>query len=200
MSNTNTLQNKIQKEITELTRSINTIIDNFKQLKNPLQESKEKVPVATNQLDKISEQTEAATNHMLDLIEKMSIREDEVISGLRELRKLLPENSEKMIKLMDNIIEKVDLNVNDAFTLMNALQFQDITSQQMNHAAALLEEIEVKLIQIQEVFGSATKADLDGAVSHKKKGRVYDPHADLYEKKTEQKDVDSIFNKVKTDS
>lgn len=78
---------------------------------------------------------------------------------------------------------------------MNALQFQDITSQQMNHAASLLEEIETKLTQICQVFGIGSETSEEE--SSDKKERVYDPHADLYEKKTEQKDVDSMFEQVK---
>ncbi|MBN1211747.1 MAG: protein phosphatase CheZ [candidate division Zixibacteria bacterium] len=195
MSNTRNLQQKLQTEIVELTKSINEIISNFKQLKNPIQESQVKVPMATNQLDKISEQTEAATNHMLDLIENISIREEEVIKGLTAIKKLMPKDNEKINNLLDGVIEKTNINVNDAFTIMNALQFQDITSQQMNHAASLLEEIETKLTQICTVFG------IDPETSEEeprdKKERVYDPHADLYEKKTEQKDVDSMFDQVK---
>lgn len=193
MTNPNNIQKKIQTEIVELTRSINEIIGNFKKLKNPIRESQVKVPMATNQLDKISEQTEAATNHMLDLIENISVREEEVINGLNEIKEQMPGGNEKINSMLDNVIEKANVNVNDAFTIMNALQFQDITSQQMNHAASLLEEIETKLTQICRVFGinSETGEHRD------KKERVYDPHADLYEKKTEQKDVDSIFDRVK---
>jgi chemotaxis regulatin CheY-phosphate phosphatase CheZ len=193
MSNPNNLQKKIQTEIVELTRSINEIIGNFKKLKNPIRESQVKVPMATNQLDKISEQTEAATNHMLDLIENISVREEEVINGLNEIKEQMPDGNEKISGMLDNVIEKANVNVNDAFTIMNALQFQDITSQQMNHAASLLEEIETKLTQICRVFGISSEFE-----EHKdKKERVYDPHADLYEKKTEQKDVDSLFDRVK---
>jgi chemotaxis regulatin CheY-phosphate phosphatase CheZ len=195
MSNSNNLQQKIQTEVVELAKSINEIIDNFKQLKNPIQESQVKVPIATNQLDKISEQTEAATNHMLDLIENISIREEEVINGLSEIKELLPKDNKKINDLLDGVIEKTNVNVNDAFTIMNALQFQDITSQQMNHAASLLEEIETKLTQICRVFGIASETSEEEL--RDKKERVYDPHADLYEKKTEQKDVDSIFDQVK---
>ena len=46
---------------------------------------------------------------------------------------------------------------NDAFSIMDTLQFQDITSQQMNHAASLLEDIEVKLNKIVQVL----EGDLD---------------------------------------
>ena len=195
MSNSNNLQQNVQNDIAKLTNAIIEIISNFKKLQNPIQESQVKVPMATDQLDKISEQTEAATNHMLDLIENVSIREEEVIKGLREVKGLLPEGNEKISNRIDELIEKINVNVNDAFTIMNALQFQDITSQQMDHAASMLEEIESKLTQICKMFGISP--EMTGEETRDKKERVYDPHADLYEKKTEQKDVDTIFDQVK---
>ena len=195
MLNSSNLQLQIQAEITELTRSINEIINNFKQLKNPILESQEKVPEATNKLDRISEQTEAATSRMLDLIENISLREEEIIKGLNEIRELLPEGSEKINTLVESLVERANVNLNDAFTIMNALQFQDITSQQMNHAASMLEEVEGKLNQICRVFGDCSET-VDN-VHRDKRERVYDPNADLYEKKTEQKDVDSMFDRVK---
>ena len=197
MANPNKLQFKIQEEIADLTRSINDIINNFKQLKNPLQESQSKVPLATNQLDKISEQTEAATHHMLDLIEGVSVREDEMIVGLNELKEAVGDGNEKVNEIIESLQNKAETNVNDAFTIMNALQFQDITSQQMNHAACLLEEIETKLRQIQQVFGMESDGGETEEEVSERKERVFDPHADLYHKKTEQKDVDSLFDQVK---
>jgi len=197
MANSNKLQIKVQKEVAELTNSINVIINNFKQLKNPLQESRDKVPLATNQLDKISEQTEAATHHMLDLIEGVSVREDEMIAGLNELKEAVGEGNDKTTGLIETLLNKAETNVNDAFTIMNALQFQDITSQQMNHAAALLEDIATKLQQIQQAFGVETEAGENPEEIRERKERVFDPHADLFEKKTKQKDVDSLFEQVK---
>ncbi|MFZ5979149.1 MAG: protein phosphatase CheZ [Candidatus Zixiibacteriota bacterium] len=197
MAQANKLQQKIQEEIADLTRSINDIIKNFKELKNPLQESQDKVPLATNQLDKISEQTEAATHHMLDLIEGVSVREEEMISGLKELKRTLGDKNGQVVEVLDRLLGKAETNINDAFTIMNALQFQDITSQQVNHAAALLEEIESKLRLIQQFFGAEPDIDEIGKEPEPRKERVYDPHADLYEKKTQQEEVDSLFDQVK---
>ena len=196
MSNNN-IQSKIKKEIEDLTKSINEIIVNFRELKNPLEESQSKVPLATNQLDKISEQTEAATHQMLDIIDQISVREEEIIAGLEEARSQL-EGNEAVINLLSELTEKANGNLNDAFTIMNALQFQDITSQQMNHAASLLEDIEARLKQIMQAFGTTEEVNSSEAEEkHNKRVRVFDPNADLYDKKTQQKEVDSMFDKVK---
>ena len=194
MSGAEVLSNKLHEEILELAGSIKAIVDKYKQLRPPLLESHEKVPQATQQLDKISEQTEAATHQMLDLTEKITQEADEVGEGLSRIKELAESGQVgEIVSIIDAVSEKTAGIGNDAFTIMDALQFQDITSQQMNHAASLLEEIEIKL---QEIIGvmQGRGGNSNGDSEHARKVRVYDPHADLFEKKTNQEDIDNLFN------
>ena len=195
MSGPNTLQSKIQREIGELSDAVNKVVDSFRQVRNPLVESQEKVPMATDQLDKISEQTEAAAHQMLDRIEQITQREEEIISGLGQIKQLASASGDENIgAVTDSISSKAETNLNDAFMIMDALQFQDITAQQMNHAASLLEDIEVKLRHIVAALNGeeAESASSDDG-QRQKKNRVYDPHADFADKRTEQEDIDSLF-------
>lgn len=202
MPATNSLTSKIQLEIVELASSINDIVDKFKKLHHPLHESKDQVPQATKQLDKISEQTEAVTNKMLDMVEKITQREEEVESGFDSLTQLISENKVDEAKtLIYDLKGKADANRNDAYSIMEALQFQDITTQQMNHAAALLDDLEVKLTKVikamngdDQVEGGTEAGDQDSAP---KKERAYDPHAEYIDKKTNQEDIDDIFAQKK---
>ncbi len=93
-------------------------------------------------------------------------------------------------------MDNANTNLNDAFALMDALQFQDITSQQMDHAAALLEEIESRLHMRAEDYRRRAAAEIV-ASNRPKKARAYDPHADLFERKTEQKEIDTLFAQAK---
>lgn len=187
------LQNKIKKEIFELSASISEIVDGYRRLRNPLVESQQNVPMATRQLDKISEQTEAATQQMLDLVEQITQREQAVMEGLKTIKeKAEAKDLTGVGEIVDDLTEKADTNCNDAYTIMDALQFQDITSQQISHAMSLLEELETKLTTV--------LADLHGPQAEKpaapkRKKRAFDPHADMYEKKTEQADIDNLFSK-----
>lgn len=185
---------KIQLEIEELASSINHIVTKFKELHNPLLESSKKVPRATEQLDKISEQTEAATHQMLDRVEKIVQHVEDSKTGLNLIKTYIREDRVGDIdSMVDDLIEKANVTCNDAYTIMDALQFQDITAQQMNHAAALLEDIEVKLQGIMGALrGDASVAGKDESVTVKK-DRSYDPHADLFEKKTDQSAIDDMF-------
>ncbi len=198
MSGANTLKAKLQEEILSLADAIKEIVDKYKELRNPLMESHEKVPQATQQLDKISEQTEAATHQMLDLTEKISQYSEDIVTGLGTIKEKAEGGDTGAVQgLADELIEKATTTGNDAFTIMDALQFQDITSQQMNHAASLMEEIERKLHEIIHCVQGPESETADGIESDVPRKRVFDPHADLFEKKTDQAEVDNLFKNAK---
>jgi len=188
------VQAKIQREIFELSSSIAGLVASFKKLKRPLAESHEQVPLATDQLDKISEQTERAAHKMLDQIEQSTQREDELIKFAAETKaKIETGATSDADTMMDRIIEMANSNLNDAYMIMDSLQFQDITAQQMDHAASILEDIEVKLDSILATMGDSVRSDREARTA--RKSRAYDPHADLFDRKTNQEDIDSIFEK-----
>jgi chemotaxis regulatin CheY-phosphate phosphatase CheZ len=194
MPNPDTLHKKIQEEVSLLADSINDIVKKFRELNNPIDESKEQVPIATEQLDKISEQTEAATQRMLDKVEKIVEREEEGIAGLKRIKDHAAKNHwDEIAPLVDSLIEKADTTCADALSIMDALQFQDITAQQMNHAAALMEDIESKLKRISGVLQGDMSQIVSQEEEEAKKDRAYDPHADLFDKKTDQSAIDDMF-------
>ncbi len=194
MSENQPLQYRIQEEIAELAASVNQIVTKFKELQNPLEESREKVPKATEQLDKISEQTEAATHQMLDRVEKIVQQVEDSKKGLDEIKDCASDGRTGDISaLADDLIEKANVTCNDAYTIMDALQFQDITAQQMNHAASLLEDIEFRLQNIMGALKDQPDDKADDENGRDRKARVYDPHADLFDKKTDQSAIDDLF-------
>lgn len=188
---------KMQREVAALAVSISEVVGKFRELQNPLVESRERVPRATAQLDKISQQTEAATHQMLDRVEGISQRDEEIIQGLQDLREHLADGTtDECDGLIDILAEKAEANSNDAFMIMEALQFQDITSQQMNHAAALLEDVEARLHNILAVLQN-DEPDSDAPKPKTKRKRVYDPHAELGSKRAVQADIDHLFAQKK---
>ena len=194
MSENQPLQYRIQEEITELAASVNQIVTKFRELQNPLKESSEKVPIATEQLDKISEQTEAATHQMLDRVEKIVQQVEDSKKGLDEIKVCTKDGRTGDISaLADDLIEKASVTCNDAYIIMDALQFQDITSQQMNHAASLLEDIELRLQSIMGALKGQPDDKTDDENRQERKNRVYDPRADLFDKKTDQSAIDDMF-------
>lgn len=194
MSEVINLQDKIKVELLDISGTISEIVNSYKKLHSPLVETQENVPKATEQLDKIAEQTAAATHRMLDTAELITQREDEVIAGLNRIKeKIIERDYEAINTLCDNLALKASENNNDAFVIMDALQFQDITSQQIDHAVVLLEELEKKLHKILAVLNGENVEKIAEIGSNKK--RAYDPHADLFKSKTNQDDIDSLFSK-----
>lgn len=194
MDNKLSLQEKIKVEIKELSTTISEVVNSYRKLQNPLMETQENVPKAAQQLDKVSEQTEAATQQMLDKVENITKREEEIINGLSEMKKIVKQNkTDKIIDACDNLIEKSKINCEDAYTIMDSLQFQDITSQQLSHAISLLEDVESKFNNIFAVLQGKDDMIDEENTQKPKKERAFDPHADLFDKKTEQSTIDNIF-------
>jgi chemotaxis regulatin CheY-phosphate phosphatase CheZ len=102
------------------------------------------------------------------------------------------DDSSELSGRVDEVITKATSNLDDAYLIMETLQFQDITHQQMDHAASLLEDIEGKLHNILTAFGIVEEDGQPGE-QQPRKDRSYDPHADMSEKRTSQQDIDSLF-------
>lgn len=195
MYNNESLHDKIKKEILDIADNINEIVSNYKKLKNPLMESQEKVPQTTEHLDKISEQTEAATQKMLDTVERVTKREEVVIESLNAVKsEITGNNVEKIHSQIDSLIEMATENSNDTFAIMDALQFQDITSQQLNYAVHMLEDLENKLNKILVIM-NGDDISIEETDKKESKPRAYDPKADMFANKTKQQDIDNLFSK-----
>jgi len=199
MSTTENLYGKMQYKIASLATSVNEILENFNQLREPIIESRDCVPQATKQIDRISQQTEAAASRMLDRVEGISRREEEMMHGLGTLKEQLRRNDTAGADaLIDELYAKAKESGNDAFTIIEALQFQDITAQQMDHAASMLEDLGSRLGEILALFpdGIADGEDPLLPEEHRKK-RVFDPHADMSDKRALQADIDDMFARNK---
>lgn len=197
MSGTDKLQQRVQKEINDLSEVITALIENFKQLKSPLQESREKVPQATDQLDRVTEQTEAATHQMLDRLEQITDREEHIISGLEDIRRMA--ESGQVLDVSETTAElhaRATDNLNDAFLIMDALQFQDITAQQINHAAALLEDVDRKLRKIILSLDEGMDGHMVEESETDEQPRVYDATAQYTDRQAQQRDIDTLFEEA----
>lgn len=199
MSTTENLYGKMQLKIASLAASVSEIVENFRQLREPIIESRDCVPQATKQIDRISQQTEAAASRMLDRVEGISRREEEMLHGLDALKKQLRQNDTAGAEtLIDELYAKAKESGNDAFTIIEALQFQDITAQQMDHAASMLEDLGSRLCEILALFPEGV-ADGQNQPSpgEQRKERVFDPHADMSDKRALQADIDDMFARNK---
>lgn len=87
----------------------------------------------------------------------------------------------------------------ELFLMMGALQFQDITSQQLAHASAVLVEMETRLIDIAQLFDGKS----DVLQPHPKPQesapdlRTYDPNATVRDSESRQALADEIFTSIR---
>jgi chemotaxis regulatin CheY-phosphate phosphatase CheZ len=200
MSTKNTeMTGQIRKELEELTSSIGKMMDVFRQIRQPIQESSDTVPSTTQQLERVSQQTEQATQKMLDIVEAITARESEIAKAANLFKKSVPETTwsktPELERLYKIITDNSDANLNDTMVIMEAMQFQDITSQQIEHAVSQLEDIDIKLkALLVTTGGSKEQSGAEGP----RKNRAYDPNANYaVDHSTHQQDVDELISNIK---
>ena len=195
MTSNESLPDKLRKEVGGLTTAIADMLCTFKQLEQPLLDTQSEVPRATSQLDRITRQTEKITQSILDLLEQLTGRDEEIIQGLDQLlRDIESQSGADTRRSIETLKDRVNTNLSAAYKVIESLQFQDITAQQMNYAASLLDDIGLKLQEVLKKFGSEAATDSDP--KPRRKG-TFDPNANLDDSKAAQADIDTLFRHVK---
>ncbi len=187
-----------ESELRSLREAVGEMLMRFGELHNPIKESQEKMPQASRQLSKINNQTEAAATRMLDVAEAITERDAAMLNQLNSAKEAAEKNG--ALDLVEKIISCQNLaeqNQNDAFSIMEALQFQDITSQQLIHTMDLLQDIETRMDILLEVMDGKTEAK----EKLQKKGtreKTYDPNAEFTVGQSGQASVDSLISRLKS--
>ncbi len=87
----------------------------------------------------------------------------------------------------------------ELFLMMGALQFQDITSQQLAHASSVLVEMEKRLIDIARLFDTRVDTDVFSTrvAAAMPDEQTYDPNATTRDSESRQALADEIFTTVR---
>ncbi len=87
----------------------------------------------------------------------------------------------------------------ELFLMMGALQFQDITSQQLAHASSVLTEMETRLIDIAQLFDGKGNIleQLPMTAAHVPENKTYDPNATVRDSESRQALADEIFTSIR---
>ncbi len=102
----------------------------------------QKLPSATDNLNKVTQTTEMATQEVMDRLEK-------IIGQLDELKESVKKGTDK-----ETSLKMIDLIQNETADIFYAFQFQDITSQQLEYVNRILKAIYVKFV---DLFQSSLK-------------------------------------------
>lgn len=190
---------KIHQELRELTASISIMMEAFRKIRQPIQESSIKVPTTAHHLEKVTEQTERATHKVLDMIEAITNRESQICGWVDQIKELVPgellSSHAQIGTMLTDIKVNANNNLNDSYNIMDALQFQDITTQQIDHAISLLDDVEDKLILMLNTVG--VKGSDQSKARPVRKVKAFDPNAGFSaDNPTQQQEIDRIISKM----
>lgn len=177
---------------------IQSVISSISHSRNELKKSVDGLLHKTGaQLGKITSTTEEATNKILDVAEKLDEDQMEIIDKVDALEKDFNIPSESI----EEIRSMLQSNQDKAFTIMDYLQFQDITAQQIAGAYALLSDTEKTLIYVSELLREFDDVSKEEEIKIKTKQLDNSFNADAkFEDKTKLQDsIDNMFNTGKTD-
>ncbi len=197
--NKSKITEKVRQELKELTTSISAMMEAFRKIRQPIQESSVKVPTTAHHLEKVTEQTERATHKVLDMIEDITNRESQISGWVEQIKKMIPDEVLSSNTQIDTLLTDIKVNaegtLNDSYNIMDALQFQDITTQQIDHAISLLDDVEDKLVSMLQTVGvkSADQPDKKSV----RKVKAFDPNAGFSaDNPTQQQEIDRIISKM----
>lgn len=158
----------------------------------------------SEQLDKVTESTQIAVTSVLNRIDLICERQNTVFEQIIRLREQLStETGSSEPKSMIDALAKIESLEgeiqSEAFEIMNEMQFQDITSQQIQLAHYLLEEAKTKLLdfrQLLSLFSYQTLSPAKQPVGQ----HAFDPGATLKDREERQHLADEIIKKFGHDS
>ena len=154
---------------------IRSILPTVNKMEEFLPSTSGKLPEAAQNLGKVTEATEMASTEIMDLVEK-------VMNKLNEVSEMKAAN-----EAMKNTISECN---DDLFNILNALQFQDITSQQIESIKSIIASVNNDLIKLVSDFKNLKVTSIEV------KEGAFDKKA-VFDRKTaeeRQKEVDELFN------
>jgi len=126
---------------------INSIYSSRKELKDSVDGLLRKTG---DQLGKITATTEAATNKILDEAMKLDSDQNTIIDKLDAIKELA--GSDELSTSVDELKGMIYANQDSVFNIIQFLQFQDITAQQIKGAYSLLHDTEKTLIYVSNLL------------------------------------------------
>lgn len=144
------------------------------------------------QLIKVTSATEAATTKILDVSDQLTAKQNDLVDKLDTLK---DKGGDDLASAIEEIKNDIYSQQDDTFMILDYLQFQDITSQQLEGAFGMLVQIEEKLLIVANLLEG-----LDNLTFEKlqERNKAYDKDAEFSDKAETQVAIDGLF-KSKTE-
>ena len=169
---------------------LKNIMPLMSEMNNSLQDSAHKLPTASDRIEDVNKATEYATVEILDALDRISI-------SLENLPGLEKEPQAESISTMHGEVENI----------VNSLQFQDITSQKLDHAnkilVAIYEKFTVLFASLEEAkistsIGKKVLEAIEENVDAKEREKAQEEFEEktkdeIHHEEISQDDIDSLF-------
>jgi chemotaxis regulatin CheY-phosphate phosphatase CheZ len=145
-----TVPARARDEIGELAYYLERTLRNLREVNDHLRGSSQTMPGVLHELRDIVQMTEAATVRVLEETEALVDEGRTAAALIDEARREAKAGSvEGVSQPLAKVQALVDMSNNRAMAIMSALEFQDLTSQKVQRAFNVLEEVVVRLAKIQ---------------------------------------------------
>lgn len=149
--------NNARMQIESLARFVSTSLANLKHIETPLlKETSQQGMEAHSQLKKVAETTEIATFDMLEKINALMEKQIKLGELLESFKKKNPTDD---FSELQNLVDSSQM---DTMELMNAMQFQDITAQQIKQVEKLMAGLLKRLGQLCDILDIDRKKVFSG--------------------------------------
>lgn len=166
---------KYMPQIAKLVFFIEEVIPLLQTIHTNLHQSTELIPSAAEKLGKVTSATEMATTEVMDIVDNVISRLNSISSNLDSLEEKYGKSSDQgSVKgTFEEIRTEINGSQDDLFSIMNALQFQDITTQQINGIASVIDSVQIKLSELLNGF------DDEGRLIPRARLDNFDPDAEF---------------------
>ena len=165
---------KYMPQIAKLVVFIEEIIPLLEMIHENLHQSTSLIPNATEKLGKVTSATEMAAIEVMDIVDNVITRLNTMTENLDAIESNTDaSNTESLSGQIGIIRAEIDGSQDDLFSIMNALQFQDITTQQINSISQTIDDVQHKLGDLLLGFRE------DGISVTDIKKTAYDPNAEF---------------------
>lgn len=195
----------------------------IEEISGSIEDTRSKIPEASNQINKVTDATELAMTEVLDKIDEINLKLENVNDCINELVEkrentlLLVEklqnkykDDKEIIKMTNTIINSLDTNLTmeiiknkigeitaNADQITMSLQVQDITAQQLAAVNHLIISVQHKLGSLLSAVDASGYERADNLKMEKLPDVHFDAKATYDPKSNQQVDVDSIIKNEK---
>jgi chemotaxis regulatin CheY-phosphate phosphatase CheZ len=162
-------------QIAKLVFFIEEVIPLLQTIHKNLHVSTEMIPSASEKLGKVTSATELATTEVMDIVDNVIARLNTMSTYLDEIEEQAsnPASGDLIKGKISDIRNEISGSQDDLFSIMNALQFQDITTQQINSIGSVIDSVHTKLTELLKGF------DEEGLNLGLMKQQSFDPDAEF---------------------